>query len=131
MHSSLGRRVVWRARRSSEVEFWAAWLAGAPGTEEWADDRALRLVPETEIRDPYLRAELDRIPVEEISILDVGAGPITKLGFRFPGKKLTIVPVDPRADAYDGLLRDAALDPPVRTIRDAGEATPEHGRPGV
>ncbi len=130
MHSGLGRRAVWRARRSSEIDFWAAWLAGAPGTEEWADDRALRLVPETEIRDPFLRAELDRIPAEEISILDVGAGPITKLGFRFPGKKLTIVPVDPLADEYDRLLRDAGLDPPIRTIRVTGEALLEYFGPG-
>lgn len=130
MHSGLGRRLVWRARRSSEIDFWAAWLSGAPGTEEWADDRALRLAPETEIRDPFLRAELDRIPAEEISILDVGAGPITKLGFRFPGKKLTIVPVDPLADEYDRLLRHTGLDPPIRTIRVAGEALLEHFGPG-
>lgn len=130
MHSGLGRRLVWQARRRSEIDFWAAWLSGAPGTEEWADDRALRLAPETEIRDPLLRAELDRIAAEEVSILDVGAGPITRLGFRFRGKKLTIVPVDPLSDEYDRLLRDAGLDPPIRTIRVTGEALLEHFGPG-
>jgi SAM-dependent methyltransferase len=126
MHSGLGRRLWWRTRTSSEVDFWAGWLVGAPGTEQWASDRESRLDPDTEIRDPLVRAELDRNPEEEVSILDVGAGPVTWLGYRYPGKKLTIVPVDPLADEYDRLLRDAKLDPPIRTVRVAGEALAEH-----
>ncbi len=73
-----------------------------------------------------MRAELERNPAEEISILDVRAGPVTKLGFRYPGKMLTIVAVDPLADEYEHLLRNAGLDPPIRTIRVAGEALLEH-----
>jgi SAM-dependent methyltransferase len=126
MHSGLGRRLWWRTRTSSEVDFWAAWLVGAPGTEQWASDRESRLAPETEIRDPLVRAELERNPAEEVSILDVGAGPLTMLGYRYPGKTLTIVPVDPLADDYARLLADAGLDPPIRTIRVAGEALLEH-----
>jgi len=126
MHFSLGRRLWWRTRKSSEVDFWAAWLNGAPGTEQWTSDRELRLALDTQIRDPVVRAELERIPADKISILDVGAGPLTRLGYRFPGKTLTIVPVDPLADEYDRLLRDARLDPPIRTIRVAGEALAEH-----
>ncbi len=126
MHFDFGRRLWWRARKSRETKFWAAWLVGAPGTEEWTSDREARLAPETEIRDPLLRAELDRNPAEEISILDVGAGPLTILGYRYPGKTLTIVPVDPLADEYDRLLRDAAIDPPIHTIRVAGEELLEH-----
>jgi len=116
----------WRTRKSSEVDFWAAWLVGAPGTEEWTSDRESRLAPDTQIRDPLVRAELERNPAEEVSILDVGAGPVTSLGFRYPGKMLTIVPVAPLADEYERLLRDAGLDPPVRTIRVAGEALVEY-----
>jgi SAM-dependent methyltransferase len=126
MRSGLGRRLWWRTRTSSEVDFWAGWLVGAPGTEQWASDRESRLDPDTEIRDPLVREELERNPAEEVSILDVGAGPVTWLGYRYPGKKLTIVPVDPLADEYDRLLRDAKLDPPIRTIRVAGEALAEH-----
>lgn len=130
MHTGLGRRLWWRARKRTELDFWWAWLIGAPGAEEWAGDRELRLQPDTEIRDPLLRDELDRIASDEVSILDVGAGPITKVGFRYPGKKLTIVPTDPLADDYDRLLRDAGLDPPVRTIRVAGEDLLDHFGPG-
>jgi SAM-dependent methyltransferase len=126
MHLGVGRRLWWRTRKSSEVDFWAAWLNGAPGTEQWTSDRELRLAPDTQIRDPIVRAELERIPAEEISIVDVGAGPLTRLGYRYPGKALTIVPVDPLADEYDRLLRDAKLDPPIRTVRVAGEELAEH-----
>ena len=126
MHSGLGRRLWWRTRKSSEIDFWAGWLVGAPGTEEWTSDRESRLAPDTQIRDPLVRAELGRNSSEEISILDVGAGPLTALGFRYPGKTLTIVPVDPLADEYDRLLGDAELDPPIRTIRVAGEELLEH-----
>lgn len=126
MHSGLGRRLWWRTRKSSEVDFWRDWLQGAPGTEVWTADRDARLSPETEVRDPLVRAELDRIPTEEVSILDVGAGPLTALGYRYPGKTLTIVPVDPLADEYGRLLRDAGFDAPIRTIRVAGEELLEH-----
>lgn len=126
MYSGLGRRLWWRTRKSSEVDFWAEWLVGAPGTEEWLSDRESRLAPDTQIRDPLVRAELERNPAEEISILDVGAGPLTGLGFRYSGKTLTIVPVDPLADEYERLLRDAELDPPIRTIRVAGEGLLEY-----
>ncbi len=129
MHARIGRRLWWQGRKRNEVDFWAGWLTGAPGTEEWAEDREGRLNPETQIRDPVVRAELDRIPAQEVSILDVGAGPLTWLGYRYPGKKLTIVPVDPLADDYDRLLRDAGLEPPVRTIRVAGEALLERFSP--
>jgi SAM-dependent methyltransferase len=123
------RRLLWRTRAQSEVDFWADWLTGAPGTEQWAHDRELRLNPATEIRDPLVRAELDRNPADEISILDVGAGPLTRLGYRYPGKTLQIVAVDPLADEYDRLLREANLEPPVRTIAVAGEALLEHFGP--
>ena len=129
MHVPFGRRLWWRGRKRSEIDFWARWLTGAPGTEQWVRDREERLNPETEIRDPVVRAELDRIPADEVSILDVGAGPLTWLGYRYPGKTLRIVPVDPLADEYDRLLRDAGLEPPVRTICVPGEALLEHFHP--
>jgi SAM-dependent methyltransferase len=122
----LVRRLLWRSRTKSEVEFWAGWLNGAPGTEQWAADRLLRLDPETEIRDPLVRKELERLGADTISILDVGAGPLTRLGYRYPGKTLEIVAVDPLAGEYDRLLREAGLEPPVRTIAVAGERLLEH-----
>ena len=119
--ASAGRRLVWRARRQTEIDFWADWLVGAPGTEQWGWDREERLDPSTEIRDPLVREELERLTSDEVSILDVGAGPLTSLGYRYPGRTVTIVPVDPLAGDYDRLLAEAGLDPPIRTIGVAGE----------
>jgi SAM-dependent methyltransferase len=129
MHMSSGRRLVWRARLGTEVDFWRAWLTGAPGTEQWASDRAARLNPDTEVADPLLRTALAETAAEEITILDVGAGPLTKVGYRYPGKRLSIVAVDPLADEYEQLIREARLDPPVRTIRVAGEELVERFGP--
>jgi len=122
MRSGLGRRLWWRTRTRSEVDFWAGWLAGTTGNDEWTRDRDSRLAPDTEITDALVRAELERIDGEKASVVDVGAGPVTSLGYRYPGKTLTIVPTDPLADEYDRLLREAGLDPPIRTICVAGEA---------
>jgi SAM-dependent methyltransferase len=126
-----GRRLVWRARRKSEIDFWADWLVGARGTEQWSRDREQRLDPTTEIRDPLVRGELERLTSGEVSILDVGAGPLTSLGYRYPARTVTIVPVDPLAADYDRLLAEAGVHPPLRTLGVAGEDLVErfgHGR---
>lgn len=125
-----GRRLLWRGRLRSETDFWAGWLAGAPGTEQWRRDREERLDPDTEIRDALVREEIDRLPGEKVTILDVGAGPLTSLGYRHPAKTLSIVPVDPLAADYDRLLEEAGLEPPIRTIGVAGEALLERFDPG-
>ena len=130
MHSRLGRRLWWRVRgRRSELAFWQAWMVGAPGAEEWGDDRRARLDPKTEIVNSLVREEVERVPRRNVSILDVGAGPITNLGYVYPGKELTIVPVDPLADHYARLLEQAGLEPPIKTRPIAGEALLAHFAP--
>ena len=104
-------------------------MVGAPGAEEWADDRHVRLDPSTPIIDPLVRAEIERVPGVNVSILDVGAGPVTNLGYRYPGKELTIVPVDPLANHYARLLKEAGLEPPIPTLRIAGEDLLQHFGP--
>lgn len=130
MRSAVGRRLWWETRgRRSELQFWAAWLAGAAGAEEWAGDRERRFTPDAEVVDPVLRAEIERLGKSDISVLDVGAGPATKIGFRYPNKTLAIVAVDPLANEYAGLLEAAGLEPPVRTLPVAGEALLAHFGP--
>ncbi len=51
-----------------------------------------------------------------VTILDVGAGPLTSVGKTHPDFELSIVAVDALADVYDQLLAEAAVDPPVRTL---------------
>lgn len=64
---------------------------------------------------------LDRLSQPSISILDVGAGPLTPLGKVYPGKDLKTTPIDPLADHYDHLLERLGIEPPVRTIAGHGE----------
>jgi SAM-dependent methyltransferase len=68
------------------------------------------------------------LPAEkaEITILDVGAGPLTVLGKTAPGKKLMITAVDPLADEYDRLLAKYGTRPIVRTRRSAAERLTKH-----
>lgn len=115
-----GRR---RALRE-EVGYWAEWLATKGG--KYADDYAYRIDPDAEVVDPALREVLATILGEAVSILDVGAGPISIVGCRFPGLVLTTVAVDPLADEYNRLLADAGLVPPVRTQAVDGEDLVAH-----
>jgi SAM-dependent methyltransferase len=131
MRSMAGRRLWWQTRgRRSELQFWAAWLAGSEGAEEWARDRERRFTPDAEVADPLLRSEIERLAKNDLSVLDVGAGPVTYMGFRYPGTKLEIVAVDPLANEYARLLEAAGLEPPVRTLPVAGEALLHHFGPG-
>jgi SAM-dependent methyltransferase len=102
-----------------EVGYWEGWLATDGGN--YPEDYARRIDPGAEVDDPALRSVLASIPEGTVSILDVGAGPLSIVGCRFPGLELTIVAVDPLADKYNRLLHKKGLEPPVRTQALAGE----------
>ncbi len=115
-----------------EVDFWRDFLLTA-GTywddPEIADDFRRRVDPEAVLDDSLIVEHLAAIPSRDVSILDVGAGPLTVLGKRYPGRRLSIVAVDPLADDYDRLLAEAGIVPTVRTERCAGEELLERFRP--
>src|SRR6476469_2031561 len=78
-----------RGRRRAlkeEVGYWAEWLSTHGG--KWSEDYAFRFDPSAEVEDPALRDALASIPKTDVSILDVGAGPASAVGVRFPGKAL-------------------------------------------
>ena len=110
-----GRRSALRA----EVGYWEDWVARRGG--KWADEYKSRFDPAAEVWDPALREVLREIPHDDVSILDVGAGPASTVGCRFPGKLLSIVAIDPLADSYTRVLAQAGVVPPVRTERLEGE----------
>lgn len=102
----------------SETDFWREWLqTRAMGKE---DKFSFRLDPEAPVQ-PYYAHLIDKIPRENIDVLDVGAGPLTTIGKVHPGKRLTITAVDPLADTYQALLDETGLQPPAVTIKCAGE----------
>jgi SAM-dependent methyltransferase len=96
-----------------ELQFWRDWFR--TGGLEWPWEYRDRLDPDLPIQ-PHVATYLDRLPVEQVRILDVGAGPLTMLGKRHPSKKLEIVPTDLLANEYDGLLAELDVEPPLRTV---------------
>ena len=106
-----------------EVGFWQNYL-NTKGAQ-WPDDYRSRLDPnkpfdsgvEEAIRDTGLR---------EIEVLDVGAGPITALGYVSKKFDIRITATDPLADAYSILLQEAAVTPPIKTQKCFGENLLQH-----
>ena len=113
----------WYEGVESEVGFWQDYI-NTKGAR-WAEDYRDRLDPgrpfngfvEEAIRDTGLR---------EIEVLDVGAGPITGLGYVSKKFDIRITAVDPLADAYAVLLKEAGVTPPVRTEMCFGENLLQH-----
>ena len=96
-----------------EIQFWRKWLS-TKGMY-WPDDFRARFDPDRPIGG-HLAPYVDRIDAASVSILDVGSGPLTKLGKKHPSKRLEITAVDLLADDYDRLLAELDIVPPVRTI---------------
>jgi len=110
---------VWEDNLENEVGFWNRYLSTSG--LEWPDEFRMRLDPSSVVTDELVGGHLRRLTSIEVSILDVGAGPLTIINKTFPGKPLAITATDPLADDYDRLLTEARIDPPVRTVRCEGE----------
>jgi SAM-dependent methyltransferase len=104
---------TWQTGLQHELEFWDNWLA-RKGLQ-WSDEYQQRLDPNLAISDYYCQF-LQNIPRDTIEILDAGAGPLTNLGKKYPGKQLNIVPTDALAREYNRLLDRHGVSPPIRTI---------------
>jgi SAM-dependent methyltransferase len=105
--------VLWEAGKENEVEWWQEWL-GARGQIWRPEEYESALDPEQPIQD-YIIECLDAPPGATVSILDVGAGPLTKVGKRWEGRTVQVTAVDPLADQYERLLADRGITPLVRT----------------
>lgn len=110
---NLTREARWERRSSNELGFWADSLRAG----RFAD----LLDPHLEVQATCLRRAVGDIPVDTVSILDVGSGPLTAVGHTFPGKTLSVVATDALADEYNEILRACEVDPPVVPIACAGE----------
>lgn len=120
-------KALWDKGISDEVKFWEQYIA----TEvlEYKDEYKMRLDPLSLLQENLIIDCLHDIPSDTVSILDVGAGPLTSLGKVYTGKILKITAVDPLADEYDRILKNANIVPPVRTILCYGEQLPDKFEP--
>lgn len=102
----------WRSQLPKELSFWKQWIGGGDiHTADWIREA---LDPTTPLQ-PELARLLDPFDDDELRILDVGAGPISFLGKRLGDRPVTVVPVDPLADDYNALLKEAGLTAPAPT----------------
>jgi SAM-dependent methyltransferase len=128
LRTAHGRRLWWRRQGvAHELGFWSAWFDGEGG--RWAEDYRNRLRPDRPIEDSLVTQRLAELEQESVTILDVGAGPISRLGTIYPGKVIQLVAVDPLADHYDQLLRSAGIVPEGRTVKCHGERLLDRFRP--
>jgi hypothetical protein len=104
---------VWREGLTEEIGFWKRVLPDRVATDP---GYRLRADPTAPMRDPLVKFLIAQIPEETVSIIDVGAGPLTALGKTYPGKTLRITATDPLADEYVRIMQEAGMEPPVRPI---------------
>lgn len=118
-------REVWEQSTEHELGYWREEIATNPESMQWR-------------HDPEERGELDRPfwdvvaahPRNEVSVLDVGAGPITPLAKDLPGKTVRLTAVDALAEDYDRMLAEAGITPVVRTQQCHGEELLDAFPPG-
>jgi len=108
----------WTSALDGEVDFWRR-VVSEKGWR-WPDDFQRRLDPDLPLEDTVAEF-LPPPPPADIHILDVGAGPMTRLGKKHPGRVVHITAIDALAAEYDRILADHAITPLVRTI--PGDAT--------
>lgn len=105
-------RPAWEAAKAHEVGWWRSWLE-TRGLA-WPQDYAERFDPELPLQH-HIRRCLKAPPGSTVSILDVGAGPLTSLGKTWEGRRIDITAVDPLAGQYQSLLAEFGITPLVET----------------
>ena len=96
-----------------EAYFWRRWLK-TRGLR-WPQEYERRLDP-TRALDAALQPYVAALSSASLRLLDVGAGPITSIGYQYPGKQLDVTAVDVLAPKYEQLLARYRVTPPVRTV---------------
>lgn len=101
----------WEDGLPDELKFWHQALKD-PGRNWVQSEYDERMNPAFEFQ-PELRALIEAPPGAMVRILDVGSGPLTRIGKVWPGRQLEIVPVDPLGAEYVELLGRLGIRPPV------------------
>lgn len=97
----------------AELQFWREWFVHHG--LQWPQDYARRFDPDLELQ-PELATFARSLSTPVIDVLDVGAGPVTRLGKHLPGKQLRLVATDLLADEYNQLIDELGVRPLLRTI---------------
>jgi hypothetical protein len=77
-----------------ELDFWSKWVE-SQGLR-WPEDFTKRMNPNSEVKEDMKELILS-FKRKDLKILDVGAGPISYLGYKIPNMDLSIEACDPLA----------------------------------
>ena len=77
--------------------------------------------PGLELQDEY-KALIDAPVGATVKLLDVGSGPLTRLGKKWEGRNLEVHPVDPLAENYKTLMARLRIPAPVAPEAGDGES---------
>jgi SAM-dependent methyltransferase len=106
------------------------WYAGLYLVEPWYFMHFIRKKPEKvkELTDPErplqdsLRELLALQRQDSFRILEAGAGPLSRIGKKWEGHRIEIIPLDPLARQYNRILARRGIVPPVKTIKGSIES---------
>lgn len=117
----------WNAALSDELYFWE-WSLKDGGKNWDAGEWANATDPNRPLLEE-LQQLIPAAPGDTVRILDVGSGPLTRVGKRWEGRNLEIVPTDPLADQYNELLKRLGIQPLVPAVNAQGEKLLERFTP--
>ena len=113
-------KFIWKTGLPSEVSFWNEYLATGGKSCDAVDEFKFRIAPDSQLQ-PWLCEWLDCPEGSVVRVLDVGAGPLTWIGKKWAARDVQIEAIDPLAEAYDQIMNQHGIRPPVRTKKDDGE----------
>jgi len=123
----LPQKMKWRIGLTDEIAFWEGFIASnyAPvnGTPPTVEGRT-RCDPGSPLSDE-LKALVAHINSPVIRILDVGCGPLTRVGKTMEGKRIELFCVDPLAEVYTELCRKHRVPVPVPVQKGEAETLGE------
>lgn len=112
LQNILPLKLLWQLGKFHEKQYWDKYIKNYK--RKPFDQMKLKLDPDLELQE-YVYKCLPNNLTDNISILDVGAGPLTILGKKYQGKSIGLRAVDPLASDYNRIFEKYAIDRPVIT----------------
>lgn len=99
----------WRARSSEEVGFWEKWITSNGGA--WPDGFKRKTNPDAPLANiaAEFLGDLGVPKGQNVKILDIGAGPLSYVGYKSDAWGIDLTVVDPLAEEYNRLLDEQGV----------------------